>query len=223
MKVPSWQRLAKKLWANREAKCLSILELALSMLREEKKLAESEIELNRQLYFCLIDASIKLFPDDDIAPIMDANNQPDATDEANARRENKRPDFQWIYLDRYERDPRRSSKQFVVECKRLGVALRTDWVFNRNYVDHGISRFCDPDWAYGKQAPSGAMLGYWQSMEGSEVLQEVNESCQLCSIPDLLLIGPWSQDGISKLKHEFQRPYPVSPFKLHHLWIDLRS
>ena len=222
MKVRTLQRLTNKLWSTREAKCLSIIERALTMLREADDLAETEVELNRLLFFCLLRASRELYPDDVIAPIMECNNQPDSDDEARARRGQKRPDFQWIYLDRYESDPQRSSKQFVVECKRLGEAPRRNWVLNVNYSENGIRRFCDPEWAYAKQAPSGAMLGYWQSMEGKEVLREVNEGCYRRSIPNLLLVGPWSSKGISKFEHDLVRPFQISPFKLHHLWIDLR-
>ena len=223
MKVRTLQRLTNKLWATREAKFLSIIERALTMLREADDPPETEVELNRRLYFYLLTASLELYPDDVVAPITECNNQPDADDEARARREQKRPDFQWIYLDRYEPDPQRSSKQFVIECKRLGKAPRSDWVLNVNYTENGIRRFLDPEWAYAKQAPSGAMLGYWQSMEGEEVLREVNEGCHRRSIPNLVLVGSWSSKGIGSFEHDLKRPFPISPFKLHHLWIDLRS
>ena len=222
MKARTLQRLANGLWVTRQARCLSIIERALSMLREADGLAETEVELNRQLYFCLLTASRELYPDDVLSPIMESNNQPDSDDEAGARREQKRPDFQWIYQDRYESDPQRSSKQFVVECKRLGKPPRSDWVLNANYSDKGIRRFCDPEWAYAKQAPSGAMLGYWQSMDGKDVLREVNEGCHRRLIPDIVIVGPWVHKGISKFEHDLKRPFPISPFKLLHLWIDLR-
>ena len=223
MKAQTLHRLADKLWVTREARCLSIIERALSMLQEADDLAETEVELNRLLYFCLLTASRELHPDDVIAPITECNNQPDADDEARSSREQKRPDFQWIYLDRYESDPQRSSKQFVVECKRLGEAPRRDWVLNVNYSENGIKRFCDPEWAYAKQASSGAILGYWQSMEGMKVLREVNDGCRHRSIPNLVLIGSWAYRGISKCEQELVRPFPISPFRLHHLWVDLRS
>ena len=111
----------------------------------------------------------------------------------------------------------------MIECKRLGKARRRDWIFNVNYSEYGIKRFCNPEWAYAKQAPSGAMLGYWQSMEGKDVLREVNEGCYRRSIPSLVFIGPLCSNGISKFQQELARPFPISPFKLHHLWIDLRS
>jgi len=223
MNAHTLQQLTNKLWAARETKCLSIIQRALMILRASDDLPEAEVELNRLLYFCLLTASRELFPDDMIAPITECNNQPDPDDQARASREQKRPDFQWIYLDRYEADPQRSSKQFVVECKRLGEAPRSDWVLNVNYTEHGVNRFIDPKWAYAKNAPSGAMLGYWQSMEGDEVLGEINEGCHRHSISNLVLIGPWSSKGISKCEQEIVRPFPISPFKLHHLWIDIRS
>ena len=222
MKAGKLRRLGDNLWSNREARCLSIVERALSMLREGGNLPETEVELNRVLYFLLLEASRELYPEDMIAPITECNNQPDSDDQARARREQKRPDFQWIYLDRYQPDAKRSSKQFVVECKRLGKAPRRDWILNVNYSDYGIRRFCDQEWAYAKQAPSGAMLGYWQSMEGEDVLREVNQGCQSHSIPKLMVVGDWTSKGISKFEHELKRQFPITPFTLHHLWIDLR-
>lgn len=222
MRVRTLQRLTSNLWATREARCLSIIERALTMLRESDDPPETEVDLNRRFYFCLLTAGRELYPDDVIAPITECNNQPVAEDEVGARREKKRPDFQWAYLDRYELDPHRSNKQFVVECKRLGKAQRRDWVFNRNYAENGIARFCDPEWAYAKQAPSGAMVGYWQSMEGEMVLQEVNEGCDHRSIPGLVFIGSECSMGISRFEQHLVRAFPISPFRLHHLWIDLR-
>jgi N-6 DNA Methylase len=222
MKVSSVQLRARQLWATREAKCISIIERALALLRQILDLPGTEIELNRHLYFCLLAASRELYPEDEIAPISECNNQPDPDDEARAKREQKRPDFQWIYLDRYESDPQRSSKQFVVECKRLGKAVRSDWVLNVNYTNHGIGRFREPEWAYAKRAPSGAMVGYWQSMEASEVLSETNEGCLKKAFPNLMLVGDWNSGGASRLDHTFNRPFEISPFRLHHLWVDLR-
>lgn len=222
MKAGTLQLLAHKLWAAREAKCLSIIDHALSLLRDENDLPETEIELNRRLYFCLLAASRELYPGDEIAPVTECNNQPDPDDEARAKREQKRPDFQWIFLDRYEPDPQRSSRQFVVECKRLGKPSRADWVLNLNYGNHGITRFRDPEWAYAKLMQSGAMIGYWQSMDGKDVLLEVNGGCKTNSLPDLILVGAWNPRRTSRLKHILERSFEVSPFRLHHVWIDLR-
>lgn len=212
-----------RLWAERESRCLTIIDRALVLLSEEGDLPETESELNRRLYFCLLAATRELYPDDVVAPISECNNQPDLDDEARSMREQKRPDFQWVYLDRYESDPGRSCKQFVVECKRLGEPCRVDWVFNVNYVDHGIRRFRDRRWAYGQRFASGAMVGYWQSMGECQVLDEVNERSRMNSIPELVIVGAWNMRGVSRLVHVFDRPFPLSPFRLHHLWLDLRG
>ena len=98
------------LWAKREAKCLAILERALLLLRVEVDLPEAEVDLNRRLYFCLLLATRELYPNEDVSPSSECNNQPDPDDEARTVREQKRPDFQWMFLDRYESDPHRSSK-----------------------------------------------------------------------------------------------------------------
>jgi hypothetical protein len=198
------------------------VERALALLRQSQNLPESEVELNRQLHFCLLQASRELYPEDEIAPISECNNQPDPDDEARVKREQKRPDFQWIYLDRYEANPLRSSKQFVVECKRLGIALRTDWILNRNYTKHGVGRFREAEWSYAKGASSGAMVGYWQSMEAGDVLTEVHEESRAKSLPDLILLDGWKPGNVSRLEHAFERSFQLSPFRLHHLWVDLR-
>jgi hypothetical protein len=219
----SGPRLASlRLWLKRETACVSILERALLLLRDSESLPQAETDLNRLFYFCLLRASRELHPETELAPTPECNNQPDPDDEARARREQKRPDFQWIYLDRYEADPQRSSKQFVVECKRLGNPPRADWVLNLNYVNHGIMRFRDPAWAYAKRFPSGAMVGYWQSMDAGQVLEEINQESHKNSLPDLLLTGGWAIGSASNLEHTFDRPFEISPFRLRHLWIDLR-
>jgi hypothetical protein len=213
---------SQKLWAKREARCLAILERALSLLRIETQLPEAEVDLNRRLYFCLLKAARELYPNDEIAPTPECNNQPDPSDEARATREQKRPDFQWIYLDKYESDSSRSSKQFVVECKRLGKPVRSDWVLNANYVNHGVRRFRETGWAYAKRFASGAMIGYMQSMELDDVLGEVNAELRKNSLSDIACKRGWRPSDVSHLEHSFDRPFEVSPFSLKHLWVDLR-
>ena len=221
MSVTGPRLRALRLWAKREGMCLAILERALFLLRTEKGLPEAEVDLNNHLYFCLLAASRELYPTDPVAPISECNNQPDPDDESRAARERKRPDFQWVYLDQYEPDPKRSSKQFVVECKRLGEPGRADWEFNVNYVRHGICRFRDPKWAYAQRFRSGAMVGYWQSMEPTQVLTEVNEEARRNSLPDLVPTRSPAPSG-DRLEHTFERSFEASPFHLRHLWVDLR-
>lgn len=213
---------SRRLWSKREERCLAILERALLLLRMEGDLPDAEVDLNRKLYFCLLSASRELYPNEVVPPTQECNNQPDPDDEARSAREQKRPDFQWIFLDRYE-DPERSSKQFVVECKRIGTSSRADWVLNSNYVNHGISRFRDPEWAYAKRFPSAAIVGYWQSMEPKQVLKEIRNESRKNSLPALSIVGTWNAGGVNRLEHTFERTFQVSPFALRHRWIDLRK
>ena len=211
------------IWAKREAMCLAIIERALQLLREESDLPESECDLNRRFYFRLLQSSRELHPLDPVAPIAECNNQPDPDDEVRAVREHKRPDFQWVYLDMYEPDPEHSSKQFTVECKRLGVPRSAGWIFNIfnvNYVTNGICRFRNPVWGYGRRFRSGAMVGYWQSMELQQVLKEVNEEAAKNGLPQIVPVGEPILDG-HRTEHKFDRSFPDSPFCLRHLWIDL--
>ncbi|MEX1231067.1 MAG: hypothetical protein WEB58_12555 [Planctomycetaceae bacterium] len=213
---------SRRFWAERERRCLAILGRALMLLRDMAEVPESEVDLNRCLYFCLSTASSELFPNEIIAHVSECNNQPDSGDATRAARELKRPDFQWVYRDRYESDPHRSNKQFVVECKRIGKSVRADWVFNLNYVGHGVARFRDSKWGYGAAMPSGAMVGYWQSMAGEQLVKEINDEAQRIHLPALTLIDTWNERSVTRLEHEFERPIMPSPFRLHHLWIDLR-
>ena len=212
---------ALNVWGKRERMCVAILERALQLLRAEKNLPESEVDLNRRLYLRLLEASRELYPADPVSPTQECNNQPDPDDESRVAREHKRPDFQWVYLDSYEPDPKRSSKQFVVECKRLGSSRRADWIFNVMYVTHGISRFRDPLWGYAQRFRSGAMVGYWQTMERAQLLSEVNQEAGRNSLPDIVPANPSLPNG-HRLEHTFERSFPLSPFHLLHLWIDLR-
>jgi len=210
-----------RLWAKREEMFLAIIERALLLLRAENDLPKPECDLNRLFYFRLLRASRELYPTDPVAPSSECNNQPDPDDEVRAAREYKRPAFQWGYRDRYEPDPDRSSMQFTVECKRLGAPLRAGWIFNVNYVTNGICRFRDPTWGYGRRFSSGAMVGYWQSMELSQVLREVNEEAARNALPEIVPVGEPMQYG-HRSEHTFDRIFPASPFRLRHLWIDLR-
>lgn len=216
--------LSRNLWIKRTTRFLAILERALQLLACQAQLESAEVALNRRLYWCLLEASRELYPAEDCAPSPECNNQPDPDDVARAQREDKRPDFQWIFLDRYESDPHRSSKQFVVECKRLGLPARSDWILNANYVKHGIWRFIAPEWSYAKRFASAVMIGYWQSMEGDDVLREVNEAAEKHDITVLVLKREgWQTGGVSKLEHSFERSFSVSPFFLCHFWADLRT
>ena len=134
------------------------------------------------------------------------------------------PDFYWSFIDYLVTDPKRSGRFFFIECKRLGKPKRTDWIFNENYINHGVLRFVTEEHAYAQGEISSAMVGYVQNMEFDEILREVNETAKAVSVP--ILVGPiggWQKNDISILEHELERPFPISPLKLNHFWVDLRE
>ena len=216
------------LWRRHEERVIEVLQLALSKLGSESSLPLDENPINRRLCFCIRRANRELSQRGRglVCPFFyEAHNQPTADDKKRAAREHKRPDFQCGFANRMEPDPDRADMFFVIECKRLGCANRTDWVFNVNYVAHGICRFVEADHGYGKGAPSGAMVGYIQSMEPAQILQEVNDNAQSRRLKPLQLSPEgWQYGGTAELSQVLCRPaVPPTPFELRHLWVDLRT
>lgn len=225
MSQPRISRL--HIWEKHEQRVVDVLLVALEFLRNKGNLPQQEVLLNRELYFCLLEANRKLRKSGaggfDHPPSPEGHNPADSDDTQRAVRENKIPDFYWGYIDHSELDPRRSARNYVIECKRLGTPPRTDWILNQNYVHKGILRFVTEEHGYAKGERSGAMVGYVQSMELGEILFEVNTVAAVAAIPALgMPIGGWQVDGISRLEHELYRPIAISPFHLTHLWVDLR-
>ena len=226
MSQPRISRLL--IWERHEHRVVDVLLAALSILRNKYDLPQSEVSLNRELYFCLLEANRSLRKSGlggfDHPPVPEGHNPPDPDDEQRATRENKIPDFYWGYIDHLEPDPRRSARNYVIECKRLGNPLRPDWILNQNYVVKGILRFVTEKYGYAKGEKSGAMVGYVQSMELDDILYEVNANCMSEAIPQLgIPIGGWQIRGTSRLDHELDRSFAGSPLHLSHFWVDLRK
>ncbi len=214
-------------WERFEKHVLEVFIEALLILLNKVDLPNSENELNRELYFCLLEANHKLYRSGtggfDYPPSYEAQNPPDPEDKFVARREKKRPDFYWGYLDHSETDPRKSSRNFVFECKRLGKPVRSDWILNENYVRHGIFRFISEDYGYSKNEKSGAMIGYVQNMNFDEILAKVNKTAKKESILEIETpIAGWKEKDVSMLEQKLKRAFPIKSFNLKHLWVDLR-
>src|SRR5437660_1382944 len=127
MSQPHISRLS--IWERHESRVIEVLLAALAILQSKVGLAQSEIDLNRELYFCLLEANRQqwaLGNGFDHPPISEAKNPACPDDEHRVRRENKIPDFQWGYINHTELDPRYSARYFVLECKRLGKQPRAD-------------------------------------------------------------------------------------------------
>jgi hypothetical protein len=231
MMQPRISRLS--IWERHEKRVIEILLIALSKLQNRISLAQSkaeyksEVDLNRELYFCLLEANQvrwEIGEGFDHPPIGEGKNPPNPDDEQRAVREDKIPDFLWGFIDHTELDPKRSAHYFVIECKRLGKPPRSDWVLNTNYVQNGIRRFITEEHAYAKGEQSGAMVGYIQSMELDEILNEVSNAASIASIPILTIpIKTWNEQAITMLEHSLTRPFSPSTFSLKHYWVDLRT
>lgn len=210
------------LWERHEARVLAILRGALELLRTRWPTG-GEPELNRELFLCILDVNRRNQDAGgdywfEYAPAYEARNPPTPDTEDSAS-EKKIPDLYWGYLDHQEPDPRRSSRNFVIECKRLGAPSAAGWAFNMHSIEDGARRFLHPEWRYGKDVASSAMVGYIQSMEPDKILDEVN------------LLGPaYGLSPITRsesptpplheLVHAFDRGFHLTPFRLFHIWIE---
>lgn len=226
MSQPQISRL--RTWEKHERRVVDILLLALSILRNKDILPQPEVLLNRELYFCLLEANHALWESGiggfSHPPTPEGQNPADPDDEVRAIRENKIPDFYWGYIDHSELDPRHSARNYVIECKRLGNPPRADWILNQNYIKNGVLRFITEEHGYAKGEKSGAMVGYVQSMEFDEILREVNIAAISAGIPELSTpINGWQYSRTTQLIHQLNRKFAIAPFQLSHFWVDLRS
>jgi hypothetical protein len=207
-------------WEKWEKSVLEIFSMALAELISRKPLSENENDLNRTLEPIVRECRRKwnISNDREVQghPVYHAKGQPSLKDAAKQPRENKEPDFTWGFTD-YPND---MDKNYHVECKRL---MENKYHYCKEYVENGIRRFIEKEWSYGFECESGLMIGYVQGMEFEDLLHWVNHYAVEYSLASLILKGKWQKNGISCLENRLNRPgVPISPFKLEHLWADLR-
>lgn len=214
----------QKLWQARRTHYMAVFENALMLLRQRHEVPTGEPGLVRELHFATVTARRKLDPKGRFgAPVFEAQNLPDPDSERHESFEHKRPDIQWIHDDESASDDRHREKSFVIECKRLGQTTASGWNLNEQYVISGIHRFRSTEWRYGLHMSEGMMIGFVQDMEMPTILDLVNAQATTASLPGLKLEIDFVPSGVSRLSHEFDRPFSLSPFKLHHQWVDLRD
>lgn len=202
------------LWERHVEVVLAVLRDALQILSERWPTG-GELDRNRFLVECLLlairDRYEKGLHTIDSPIFNEARNQP-SPETAGEPPERKIPDFQSGYIDHLAPDPLYSAKYFVIECKRLG-----DATFNENYVKKGIVRFIDPDFRYGNNVKSGAMVGYVEGAPLDSIIEAVN------AVLEGHGIAPLSHDlqshPLNELNHLLIRSFPESPFTLSHFWI----
>ena len=211
------------LWERHERRVLAILRSALHRLRARRP-EGAEPKLNRELYLCILEVNRENKESGglwlDSPPVLDARNPPTPDTEDSAS-ERKIPDLSWGYIDHQERDPRRSVRNFTIECKRLGSPSSSGWNFNVRYVKDGVRRFTDLKWRYGKDVAKGSMVGYVESLTPEQIVAEVNGVLSQLRVSALTL-PPGPDGSLTEMEHSFGRPFAISPFRLVHLWIDIR-
>lgn len=216
------------IWSNYKADVVQVIREALLLLGEKSDLPKYEDShvchsLNRELYSCFKESCFRLsLPYHQ--PTREAKNQPYVGDLEPTERENKIPDFQWVFVDALA-DEDSCMRTFTLECKRLGEPPSRSWNLNENYVLKGICRFVTRPHEYGKGSDSCGMVGYVQSMEFVDILEEINHIACECpvDITEISLSSDgWVEDGVSELGHILERPFPISPFHLLHFWVDIR-
>jgi hypothetical protein len=175
----------------------------------------AETEMTRALYLRILTARRALalagewVPDG--LPAIDARNSP-TPDTVGSPAERKQPDIQWGYQDELDPDPQRSARFFHIECKRLGGAD-----LNSKYVDDGIMRFVSLGHRYGKDVVEGAMVGYVVEGQSSDAFTGVNARSATAGLPGVVMLS--SEAELCLLESTLDRPFPKSPFRLHHVWI----
>lgn len=209
------------LWERHEQRALNLVRDALHLLCV-KSISGGEPEFNRELYFCLLKANRNNRSRNenwfDHPPVWEARNPPTRATTGTSS-ESKIPDFYLGYIDHDESDPERCARNFVIECKRLGSPTLSGRTFNVRYVEDGIIRFIHPSWRYGKDVASGAMVGYMESMDADSILAEINATAAKHGIPTLACRS--SGRTVHHLDHSLRRDFPVSPFRLTHIWANV--
>lgn len=202
------------LWERHVEMVLSVLRDALQILSERWPTG-GELDRNRFLVECLLLAMRSRYNKGlstiDSPIFNEARNQP-SPETLGESPERKIPDFQCGYIDHLAPDPLYSAKYFVIECKRLG-----DRTFNDNYVGKGIVRFVDPDFRYGNNVKSGAMVGYVEGDSIDVIIEAVNTALGERGIAPLS--NQLQSQSLNELNHQLVRSFPENPFSLTHLWI----
>lgn len=212
--------LKQEFWKEWEQDVIAIFTLSLIELLKKKPLPEYENDINRLLSQIVRKVRKDWMKNNNKEiqghPIYHAKGQPQEGETIKQTSENKEPEFTWGFTDAIND----IDTNYHVECKRLCDTLSH---YCSEYVVNGIMRFIEKEWSYGIGCESGLMIGYIQNSDHTSIFNSVNSYNKTNSVPNLILKGKWEIGTVSSLENSFDRPeIKISPFKLEHLWIDLR-
>jgi hypothetical protein len=211
------------LWDQFESRVLRVLRRALSLMPSAPP-ELGELMLNRLLFEKIAEANRLINAEDqsgfDYMPSYDGLPAPLDAAALPEESEGKRPDFTWSLYDHDAVSASEACREFVVECKRLGHA-GVGHNINHLYVDLGVVRFVTTAHRYGAHGSSGTMVGYIQRSEHDSILGAVRDRCTHHNLADLTAEGDWGA-ALCELRQMLERSFGASPYKLVHLWVDLR-
>lgn len=212
--------LKKDYWQKRQLLYLRAFKDALPILQQKsiKKKVKyiNEDDISRDLYLALGNVIFNgRYKHLQLGlPNFQTQSQPNLKDKRKAKREDKRPDFLWTYIDYVNRDRR----DFYAECKRL----KEDKTYHcREYVKNGLNRFLEKDWSYGFGCENGLMIGYVEEISINDCLSKIKEYLKETGIPS---IAPYQKAGKNKsyLKHTLNRKNIHSlRFDLYHYLVEI--
>lgn len=213
MNRPSFQSI--DIWAEWEKVILRILVEALPDLRNVCDMTNDENDITVQLHKIILRVK---FNNQRITfgnIVLQTQNQPVnalcvAENESSLR---KKPDLQWVFNDENADTPEKSQRYFTIECKCLSTA-----VDDKNYVEHGVSRFILNDWSYGIYEKSAAMIGYIKDTNCDAHFCGVVEHSKKHNYPKILEYA-CEGEHIYRYTQTFEtREFEPRNFTLHHLW-----
>ena len=218
------------LWERHVEGVLSVLCLAMEGLSAERDLPAREEEIDPRLFLKARVAylslkrskrpvSFALHPKAEQTPVDEED-----VDEDWVR---KKPDFKWRMQNSLAATPQELTKDFDIECKRLGRPTSRNWILTEQYVVEGIVRFLSASHRYGNGVDSGAMIGYVQDSLPDDILREVNDYIDRTTadvVPRISFPANGGTGPVMRTQQELARSEVNPPrFTLHHLWVDLRG
>ncbi|GHT30202.1 hypothetical protein FACS18942_11150 [Planctomycetales bacterium] len=213
-----------RLWEKHVQIYCQVFRQALIALSKKSKLGKDELILSRQLYD-LVRRECYNYSSEIAYPICEVPIVPEIESNDSIKlKKSGRPDFSCRFKNTTATFYKESERDFHIECKCLGTPNSKSWIFNKNYVNHGIIRFDQRASCYGEDVSYGMMIGYMLSMTLDDICAEVNAELKknkpfFPAISFTLPITPLFESR-QALKRTFIKP---TEFTLFHFWVDLRK
>ncbi|MDR0609895.1 MAG: hypothetical protein LBG58_07285 [Planctomycetaceae bacterium] len=215
------------LWKRHVELYTDIFRQALIVLSTLQEYGEKEISISRQLNDLVQNACFDrgkeiTFPICEV-PIISKTENNTENKSVDEWQMSGRPDFTCRLKNQYASSYSESELDFHVECKCLGTPISSSWIYNRNYVNHGIMRFDQGDKRYGENVSNGMMIGYILSMKPDDICKEVNsELIEKRHNFEPICIS--SRSSLYEASQRLSRTIVLpSDFTLFHIWVVLQS